>query len=109
MKPPKLTLRDLFWLVLVAALLCAWWSRDRQSLEQAAIAEAKIAELEAELSSPLTIRRRQNLATHLEIEALKERMKANQEAMLSGKTFHEVMETGINPPDENPYSLRIER
>jgi hypothetical protein len=26
---PKLTLRDLFWLVLVAAILCAWWL-DRQ-------------------------------------------------------------------------------
>jgi hypothetical protein len=27
---PKLTLRDLFWLVLVAAILCAWWLDHRR-------------------------------------------------------------------------------
>ena len=27
---PKLTLRDLFWLVLVAACLCGWWINRQQ-------------------------------------------------------------------------------
>jgi hypothetical protein len=31
MKLPQLALRDLFWLVLVAALVCAWWL-DHRSL-----------------------------------------------------------------------------
>ena len=38
MKLPRFTLRDLFWLVLVAAMGCAWWverqattERERQS------------------------------------------------------------------------------
>jgi hypothetical protein len=31
MKLPQLTLRDLFWLVLVVALGCAWWSHARQA------------------------------------------------------------------------------
>jgi hypothetical protein len=30
MKLPKLFLRDLFWLVLVAALGCAWWQHHRR-------------------------------------------------------------------------------
>ena len=34
MKLPKLHLRDLFWLVLVVALGCAWWlERERQTSE----------------------------------------------------------------------------
>ena len=30
MKLPQLTLRDLFWLVLVCALGCAWWVEHRR-------------------------------------------------------------------------------
>jgi hypothetical protein len=36
MKLPQLTLRDLFWLVLVAAILCGWWV-GRQQPEPALI------------------------------------------------------------------------
>ena len=33
MKLPQLTLRDLFWLILVAACLCGWWTA-RSSAER---------------------------------------------------------------------------
>lgn len=39
MKLPRFTLRDLFWLILVAAILSAWWVEQRQ---QAAREEAII-------------------------------------------------------------------
>ena len=33
MKLPQLSLRDLFWLVLVAAILCGWWMDRRKLVE----------------------------------------------------------------------------
>jgi hypothetical protein len=33
MKPPRLHLRDLFWLVLVAAMAVAWWLERKRSNE----------------------------------------------------------------------------
>jgi len=54
MKLPHLTLRDLFWLVLVVAIGCAWWLNRRQLLsliereaQRAADAELKHEEAEA--------------------------------------------------------------
>jgi ribose/xylose/arabinose/galactoside ABC-type transport system permease subunit len=46
----KLTLRDLFWLVLVVGILCAWWldrSRYGDRVEQMG---KRIEELEAEIA-----------------------------------------------------------
>ncbi len=34
MKPPQLTLRDLFWLVLVVAMACAWTVEYRSKMRQ---------------------------------------------------------------------------
>lgn len=31
---PKLTLRDLFWLILVVACLCGWWREHRAKVQQ---------------------------------------------------------------------------
>jgi len=39
MKLPQLYLRDLFWLVLVCGILCAWW-----------LDQARVKEIEAELT-----------------------------------------------------------
>jgi hypothetical protein len=45
MKLPKLHLRDLFWLVLVCALGCAWWM-DRRAI---ALREASVIDEESRL------------------------------------------------------------
>jgi len=42
MKLPQLSLRDLFWLVTVVALLCGWW------MQQGRIAETRREKAEAE-------------------------------------------------------------
>jgi hypothetical protein len=39
MKLPRLTLRDLFWLLLVVAMGCAWWVSLRRAHAQVALAE----------------------------------------------------------------------
>jgi hypothetical protein len=65
MKLPQLTLRDLFWLVLVAALICGWWLDHRRidqglidsqnslekTIHEQAVFEAKMALLGAELNA----------------------------------------------------------
>ena len=44
MKLPQLTLRELFWLVLVAALACGWWVQYRDTQRQL---QTEISEREA--------------------------------------------------------------
>ncbi len=55
MKLPKLHLRDLFWLTLVAACLCAWLARERQlaeALEASKLREVTVAEWLARSEPP---------------------------------------------------------
>lgn len=101
MKRLQLTLRDLFWLVFVMAMGCAWWLSHQRAAHQAASANARIAALEAELKSPLTIRRRQNLAFQQQAADAKQRATENFE-----DTMKWIKE---NAPEENQYSLRIKR
>jgi hypothetical protein len=57
---PKLTLRDLFWLVLVAAMGCAWWLDSRRwaySHRKVREWEQRYSELEA-VNAELEARRR---------------------------------------------------
>lgn len=42
MKLPQLSLRDLFWLVLVAACLCGWWAERRALISQYEAERAKL-------------------------------------------------------------------
>jgi hypothetical protein len=48
MKLPQLSLRDLFWLVLVAGILCAWWLDRMITSEVRCRAEAERLELQQE-------------------------------------------------------------
>jgi len=59
MKIPQFTLRDLFWLVLVVALACAWW------MQEGRIAEARREKSDAE-----------------EKEKLLERIRADQQTVI---------------------------
>jgi hypothetical protein len=48
MRLPQLTLRDLFWLVALAALGCAWWV-DHFQMDSARKADFKFRQVEREL------------------------------------------------------------
>jgi hypothetical protein len=63
MKLPKLHLRDLFWLVLVVGLGCAWWV-DRQRIADKERRLDEAIESNARLQSEL-VERRQWLADHI--------------------------------------------
>jgi hypothetical protein len=49
MKLPQLSLRDLFWLVLVAACLCGWWLRDSRLADRVKAAETELEISQADL------------------------------------------------------------
>lgn len=51
MKLPQLSLRDLFWLVLVSALAVGWWVRDSRISKQLNAAEAELEATRAELAA----------------------------------------------------------
>jgi hypothetical protein len=48
MKIPQLSLRDLFWIVLVAALLCGWWLDQARITQRLNDVDKQRRELEAE-------------------------------------------------------------
>lgn len=79
MKFPQLHLRDLFWLVLVVAMGCAWWRerilsmqlpefRRKVSQGQRELSQAYDALARAEKELPLTIDERLELAKDNEVE-----------------------------------------
>jgi hypothetical protein len=47
MKLPQLSLRDLFWLVLVAACLCGWWAERQHAAADAMRFQEQRADLES--------------------------------------------------------------
>jgi len=49
--PPRFFLRDLFWLVLVAALVCAWWLDHRRLAAQVKDLEEAIFRISPALPS----------------------------------------------------------
>ena len=51
MRFPKLHLRDLFWLVLVAAILCGWWSSRSQSLTEIERLRSRVEGLQLQLEA----------------------------------------------------------
>ena len=76
MKHPQLSLRDLFWLVLVCALVLGWWlDRNQQTRERERLNE-RILELESKAAAEAAFR-----AAVQESNELAERMRQDRERL----------------------------
>ena len=100
MKLPQLTLRDLFWLVLVASCLCAWWADRSRIVAREAALEARAKELEAQFAQ---LALEQELLS-VRLQAAKDTLQAAQaleavqsQTLLIESSAHEAMINGKEP------------
>jgi hypothetical protein len=84
MKLPQFTLRDLFWLVLVAGCLCAWWADRSRIVARETALEARATELKVQFAQ---------LA--LEQELLTVRLQAAKQTLRAAETLEAAQRTGF--------------